>query len=218
MYTLARRCAAIIFNNIYSTIYFILSDDLRKKEKSLFGLAVTKKMLVGSLPLTTVHRHPIWFEYLWCHTYTRLLLNRMLMRFFRNFSSSEPTQKKLFAISSRALAVRHIRPKLRTILWRFVCCYCSGCYYFVFIFQREINSSSVTLYTALRNRVMYRRRGKKSSSSLWMIYFLFLLVTLCSHIWNIFHRIFSRCTKIAQRIPTLNSTHSDLSLSRSTRL
>lgn len=80
-----------------------------------------------------------------------------------------------------------------------------GCYSFYF-FEREINSSSVTVYPMRNRKIWYR---KKNSSSLWMIYIFFFSVvfTLYSvHTFEKFSTEFSFSKNIVQSIPTVSFT------------
>lgn len=109
---------------------------------------------------------------------------------FCNISSLQQFKKLFFSSDSVAsFAFHHIKPKLPKILWYFLWCYCCAD---ATIFFRERDKLVLGYY--ITDAQPYNLKRKKNSSSLWMIYFFFLslslLCLLCSHIWKIFHWIF----------------------------
>lgn len=174
--------AAIIFNNIYLTIYFILSDDLKQKkiyrsaglgrEKTCRQFAINNCTGIRLCSDSRIHTIS-WFS-------------RMVMWFFATFLLFR-SEKSLFCrwICSVGCSPHKIQATDNFMVC-FLCYSCrGGYYYFVFILCREIKSSSVTLrvYNHAQPYNVPRREWKKHSSSLRMIYFF-----CCLHSVHMFEK------------------------------
>lgn len=120
---------AIIFNNIYLTIYFILSDDLKQKKNYCLAWDGWRERESKKYVSVVCHqqlcmlRIPVLYKRSWFN---------WMMRFLQHFFFSA-VQKGFFSLDSIAsLAFHHIKPKLPKILWCFLWYCCTDATFFFF--------------------------------------------------------------------------------------